>query len=195
MKAKKSLRCALPVIAITLCGCSDITLGHFSVNEQIPESTVQGIGLSQTLPLTFATVPMDVTSQEAYQQESFDYLTEVKLRAMSLSVDTKSDMPEHDNFEDGNEDNFDFVSALEISIQAVIGGEERSAVIARLPEDDPQIAAGTRELQLTTTGVDILNYIEAEGGYEININGSGTVPPDDVIFAGEATYRLGLGFR
>jgi hypothetical protein len=50
-------------------------------------------------------------------------------------------------------------------------------------------------LLLTTIGVDILDYVEAENGYEISVSGSGTVPPDEVIFDGEARYRLGLGFR
>lgn len=176
-------------------GCSDTTLGYFSVDETIPESTIQGIGLSQTLPLTLATIPMDVTSQDAYQREDFDFLTEVKLRSLTFSISDKSDMSEHDTFEDGNEDNFDFVSSLEIAIQADINGEPRSEIIARLPADDPQIASGTRTLQLTTTGVDILDYVEAENGYEITVSGSGTVPSDDVIFDGDARYRLGLGFR
>ncbi len=184
----------LSMVAL-LSGCSDVTLGHFNVDETMPESTIQGVGLSQTLPLSFATVPMDVTSQASYQQEEFDYLTEVKLRELSLDISQKSDMPEHDSFEDGNADNFDFVSGLEVEIVASINGEDTSAVIARLPADDEQIASGTRLLQLTTTGVDILEFIEADGGYEISVNGNGTVPPDDVIFAGTATYRVGFGFR
>ncbi|MEM7259666.1 MAG: hypothetical protein AAF404_20010 [Pseudomonadota bacterium] len=195
MKNLTATLCAAALGGSALTGCSDVTLGHFSVDEEIPESTVQGIGLSQTLPLTFATFPMDVTSQAAYQQEDFDYLTEVSLRRLVLSIDNKSDMPEHDAFEDGNDDNFDFLSSLEISVEAVLDGQEQSVVVARLTEDDPQIASGTRELQLTTTGADILDFIEAEGGYEVTIDGRGTVPPDDVIYAGKATYRLGLGFR
>ncbi len=185
----------LPLTLFALAACDDITLTHVDVDEPLPETTVQGIGLSASLPLTLASIPMDVTAQESFDEEDFDYVTGITLDKFTIAITAKSDDPQYDGFEDGNRDNFDFISDLEVSIHARFGGEDRSVVIARLSADDPQIASSARSLRLQTTNIDILDFVEADNGYEVRVQGSGNVPADDVIFTGNAGYRVGIGFR
>jgi len=176
-------------------GCSDTTLTRISVDEPLGETTVQGVGFGNILPLTLSELNTDITQQEAYQQEEFDYVTEIMISSMTLTVTESSDDSDRDAFEDGNEDNFDFIEEMELYIRANISGETRKERIAFLSSDDPQIATATRNISLSTTGLDILEYVEAEGGYEVIVEGNGNVPPDDVIFDGEVVYRVGVGFR
>jgi hypothetical protein len=187
--------CCLSALAVIASGCSDTTLTRFNVDETLGETTVQGVGFGNILPLTFSELDADIEQQESYGQEDFDYVTEIKMTELTLSIVDASDDPERDSFEDGNEDNFDFLESMTLYIQASIGGEQRKETIALLSADDPQIASSTRQLSLTTTGLDILDYVEADGGYQVIVEGNGNVPSDDVVFNGEVVYRVGVGFR
>jgi hypothetical protein len=188
------LSLALATLTTTFA-CSDTTLTRFNVDERLEETTVQGVGFGNVLPLTLSELNADIEQQESYGQEDFDYVTEIRMTSLSLAIVEASDDPERDSFEDGNEDNFDFVESLNLYIQANIGGTEQKESIAFLASTDPQIATSSRRISLETTGIDILDYVEADGGYQVVIEGSGNVPPDDVIFNGDVVYRVGVGFR
>ena len=188
------LSLALATLTTTFA-CSDTTLTRFNVDERLEETTVQGVGFGNVLPLTLSELNADIEQQESYGQEDFDYVTEIRMTSLSLAIVEASDDPERDSFEDGNEDNFDFVESLNLYIQANIGGTEQKESIAFLASTDPQIATSSRRISLETTGIDILDYVEADSGYQVVIEGSGNVPPDDVIFNGDVVYRVGVGFR
>jgi hypothetical protein len=188
------LSLALATLTTTFA-CSDTTLTRFNVDERLEETTVQGVGFGNVLPLTLSELNADIEQQESYGQEDFDYVTEIRMTSLSLAIVEASDDPVRDSFEDGNEDNFDFVESLNLYIQANIGGTEQKESIAFLASTDPQIATSSRRISLETTGIDILDYVEADGGYQVVIEGSGNVPPDDVIFNGDVVYRVGVGFR
>jgi hypothetical protein len=188
------LSLALATLTTTFA-CSDTTLTRFNVDERLEETTVQGVGFGNVLPLTLSELNADIEQQESYGQEDFDYVTEIRMTSLSLAIVEASDDPDRDSFEDGNEDNFDFVESLNLYIQANIGGTEQKESIAFLASTDPQIATSSRRISLETTGIDILDYVEADGGYQVVIEGSGNVPPDDVIFNGDVVYRVGVGFR
>jgi len=190
-----ALPLALLLVIPLLSACEDFTLKRFSVDESIAESTVQGVGLSASLPVVLSSVPLDLKSQDGFDEDKFDFVTEIKLDRAVLTISDISDNPEHDSFEDGNLDNFDFISSLEVIVTAQINDQPRSAVIAFLNADDPQIATSTRTLHLTTTSVDIRDFVEAKGGYELQVTGTGTVPSDDVIFGGNVGFRVGVGFN
>lgn len=174
-------------------GCSDTTLGSFSAEEAIPTVTIPGVaGIAVPLQLTLPDVALDVTQTDAYRDTNRDFVTFVRLRTVALELDASTDS---DPREDGNLDDFDFLQNIEIYLNATFDGEPRQALIAQLPEGDPQIGSGTRQLTLATTSVDVLDYIEATEGYTLSVTVAGTVPPDNVIVKGTIGYRVGIGFR
>ena len=178
-----------------LMACSDTTLTRFNVDEQLDETRVEGVGFVNILPLTLSELDANVEDQESFAREDYDYVTEIVMKSLALRITDTSDNPDRDSFEDGNEDNFDFVESMKLYIQALLNGEQRKEEIAFLDSSDPQIATSTRQLTLSTTGIDILKFVEAEDGYQVIIEATGNVPPDDVIFDGQVTYRVGVGFR
>lgn len=116
----------------------------------------------------------------------------VKLRSVTLALDPSTDS---DPLEDGNLDDMDFISELQVFLSANINGVNQTALVASLPAGDPQIGTGVREIQLTTTDVDVLDYIEAPNGYNMSVSVSGTTPLDEVVIGGTVGYRVGIGFR
>jgi len=186
------------IIASTLLaaviGCANTTLARISVNEDVPETRVQGAGLISLLPLSLSTLSLDATSTEDYASEEFDYVTEIKFKSLSFDITASSTDSSTDSFEDGVDDNFDFIDGMELYIKATFDGEEQQTRVAYLDAEDAQIGSGSNHLALSIDNVDILDYVEADEGYEIVVNATGSVPPDDVIFDGKAVYRVGIGF-
>lgn len=179
-----------------LTGCSEsTTLGHFDVDQDLPEIQVQGSLVSALLPTEFAPIPLNVKSEEAFQNANYDYLTTIEVDALSLRITEKSNDPAQDSAEDGEPDNFDFFTSVSVFIRATINGEERRELIAELPEGSEQLSSGQNQIQFTMSGLDILPFVEADGGYEVITEATGTPPSDDVYFDGEAVYRVGIGFR
>lgn len=181
-------------VAATLASCSGTTLGRFSVEEPLPPSRVAGLGLASSLPLTLSAFALDVTASDAYAQEDFDYVTEIRIPTIELVIDDSSEDARSDRIEDGMPDDFSFLSSIELFIEASIDGRTQRARLGGLPENDPAFAEGARMLSLQMSNIDILRYVEAPGGYRVEINATGNAPPDDVVFAGAATYQVGVGF-
>ena len=185
---------ALSALLLLIYGCSGTTLARISVDETLPETRVEGVGITNILPLTLSSMALDVTSAEAYASEEFDYTTEIKIRSLAFSITDSSTDHNEDAFEDGIDDNFDFISSLDLYIKATIDGEEKQTRIAYLGAEDSQIGSGASQLSLSVENVDILSYVEADGGYEVLVNATGEVPPDAVVFDGQIVYRVGIGF-
>lgn len=187
---------ALVTASTTLLGCSETTtLGHFDVDQDLPEIQVQGSLVSALLPTEFAPIPLNVKSEEAFQNANYDYLTTIEVDSLTLRITEKSNDPAQDSGEDGQPDNFDFFKSVSVFIRATINGEERRELIAELPEGSDELSAGQSQIQFIMSGLDILPFVEAEGGYEVITEATGTPPSDDVYFDGEAVYRVGIGFR
>ena len=183
----------VPFTGLLAVGCSDTALGTFSVDEPIPEVQIPSIGLAIPLPVPITLqLPSDFTSQEELDENDFDFLTFVKPRQLELRITDASEDQSEDNIEDGSLDDFDFLSSLAVSISAA--GQE-PVLVASVPEGDPQYGSGTRELQLTLEDVDILDYVEAPGGYALSVTVDGNTPPDNVIIEGDVSFRVGVGFR
>lgn len=178
-------------LMLFLGACSDTTLGTFSVVEPLPARTIPSLGVQ--LPLTTAlSIPLDVTTQESYDNGDYDYVTSVQILSLTLNIDPASDS---DALEDGNLDDFDFLSNLEVYLNATIEGEARTELVASIPDGDPQYSSGLRKLMLTTTNVDVFDYIAAPGGYTMTVRVSGVTPIDNVVVNGSVRYRVGVGFR
>jgi len=185
----------LVALSLTVSACEDSTLGHFDIDEPIPATRIEGSTLPALLPAVLPPITLDVKSSESFQQQEYDYLTSVQLDALSLSITESSTDNSVDGSEDGMADNFDFLASVEIYIQATFDGQLQRALIGSIDDTDPQLMASTPAISFVMTGVDILRYVEAVAGYEIEIQASGETPPDAVIFDGEAWYRVGVGFN
>jgi len=193
-----SLAGACVVVASALVGgCDDgATLGRFTVDEDIPETRVAGGGLATTLlPGAFAPIQLDVESEEEFGSQEFSVVNSITVRRITLDIAGSSEDAETDRSENGMPDDFDFLSSLEVFIEAEIDGETRRVSLARLAEGDPQLEGGNRQLTLDTTGENILPFVEADGGYVLSSTASGSPPPDDVVFEGSVAYRVSVGFR
>lgn len=187
-------RAALLVVALALASCSNGVIAHIDIDQDVPETVVNGNVLGGTLPGAFPEIPLDVTSESAYEQEDGRLVQTVQLDALFLSITANSTDPSRDSLEDGRADNFDFLDSLTVVILATINGEASEAQIATLPTGDPQLGSSQSQVALQTTGVDILPYVEAPDGYRIQVRATGQLPPDDVAFNGVARYRVGIGF-
>ena len=185
----------LIALALALSACDGTTLGHFDVDEALPETRIEGNAVAAILPAVLPAMQLDVTDSESFQQEDFDFLTSVQLDALTLLITESSSDDSTDTLEDGTTDNFDFLTRVDIYISAQFDEESQRVLIGSVPEEDPQLTAATQQLSFTMTGVDILRFVEAEGGYEVEIQAVGDAPPDAVIFGGDVRYRVGIGFR
>ena len=184
------------VLAVATVSCSSkTTLGTRSLNETLPESTLPGtlslLGVAVQIPLS-GSLPIPLSAEAQSLADETEFVTFARLRSLTLRI---LDTSESEGAEDGAMDNFDFLSGMEVFVSAIIGGEASEVLVASLPEGDPQIGTGVRALTMTVEDVDVLDYIEAPGGYALRVQGSGFVPPDDVVFDGEIRYRVGIGRR
>ena len=177
-------------MGISISGCSEkTTLGTKSIVEPLPTATLPGFPIS--VPLS-GSIPIPLTEAATNAADETELVTFAKLRSLRFDILLES---ETDAREDGAMDNFDFLSGMEIFINAVVDGNLAEVRVASLPEGDPQIGSGSRMLELAVDDVDVLDYIEAPAGYGLRVQGQGFVPPDDVVFAGEIRFRVGVGIR
>lgn len=172
---------------IVLSGCGDITLATRSMTDSIPVITVPGAPLPTTLNLSF---DVAIDGQLFGIEADSRFITFARLLELKLVILDSSDT---DPLEDGAVDSFDFLQGLEVSIRARFGGEIVEQPLAFLPEGDPQIGAAARTLLLESTRGDVLDFLQASGGYELIFSLQGTVPPDNIIISGLARYRVGVG--
>lgn len=186
---------ATTVVALALAGCEGTTLGHFDVDEPLPETRVEGRAAVSFLPVLLPPISMDVSSSQEFQQQEYDYLTSIQVDSLTLAVTESSTQSSVDSLEDGVDDNFDFLSSVEIYIQAEINDVSERLLIGSIEEADVQLSESRQLISFTMTGADILQFVEADEGYEVQIQASGDAPPDAVIFDGEVVYRVGIGFR
>ena len=122
------------------------------------------------------------------------FVTFVTIRNLTLNI---LDISDTDSIDDGAEDSFDFITGLDVSIRANFRGRTNELLVATLPDGDPQFGSAARELVLTvvSSNINVLDFLEASGGYEIVISLRGNIPPDNVIISGSIRYRVGLGLN
>ena len=178
------------VCVVSFAACSSrTTLGTRSLTETLPESFIPGFPLQ--IPLS-GSINIPLTAEAQSIADETEFVTFARPRSLTFNI---LDSSESDENEDGAMDNFDFLSGMELFLSAEIDGEPSEILVASLPEGDPQIGTGVRELTFIVEDVDVLDYIEAPGGYQLRAQGSGFVPPDNVVFNGELRFRVGVGIR
>ena len=177
-------------VLVTLSACNlGLTLGTRSMTEILPLVTVPGaplpVDLEFSLGLALASPELDIGSESAL-------VTFVSVRVLTLQILNSSELD--DANEDGDLDNFDFLTGAQIFIRGNFNGTTNQLLIASLPEDDPQIGSSARTLELTVNdNNDVFDFLLLPDGYEILLDLDGAVPPDNVTLSGELVYRIGLG--
>ncbi len=189
----ETMKClALLTTVLALTACNDGALTHKDVSQTIPPTTVTGNPTGGTLPTEFPPVSVNVTTEPGYDEDDFDYIQSIQVDRLTLTITPESDQ---DANEDGIPDNFDFASSVELYIIANLNGNQPSeALLGSVPAGNTQLSSAQRSITVAMTNIDISPYVQAPGGYQVQIRGTGNLPPDDVIFTGLANYRIGLGF-
>ena len=188
----------LAALLLGACGDDGATLGTASVDEELPPTTVPGAPVAGVLPATLPPLALDIASTDEYASEDYARIvTEITIPDLSLSVAPGSEDADEDRLEDGMDDDLSFLSSIELFIAATIDGVERTERLGGIPGNDPRLDpdVAARTVELDMTRVDILDFVEAPGGYAVRIEVGGVAPPDDVTFDGDVTYRVGLGLR
>ena len=184
---------SLLLAGLMLSACSDTTLGTKSFAESLDEIVVPGapIGLGElTLPqLSF---PLDLKDQPGYR--ALNVITSVHINAASFTISAATDDPSRDRFADNNPDNFDFLSSVTLSLQATIDGQLNRVKVASLPEGDPQIGSNASVVNLVMEDIDIRDYVEADD-VALQVEATGTIPPDFVVIDPVVQFRVGIGVR
>lgn len=181
-------RVAAGIFFLQLAGCGqDVTLGTRSMTDNLPVVTIPGapipteLGVSVGVAIDSAILGIEADSR---------FLTFARLRNLTLQIQDSSDV---DPFENGALDSFNFLSGLSISIRAAFNSGIQEEVIAFLPDGDPQIGSFARSLNLAVVDKDVLDYLQAPGGYQLVLTLSGNVPPDAIDLGGTVRYRIGVG--
>jgi hypothetical protein len=177
--------------AALAAGCNFGFTWTFSVDEETPEISIEGDLTGGLLSGMSESVEMSVQHEPGFEEEEFDYIECVVLAGAVLEIAGSSTDPGSDPLEDGEPDSFAFIEAIELYIEADIAGVPRRELVAYL---DPAKAGSPGDrLELETTGVNVVSFIEAPGGYVITTEATGSVPPDKVIFEGNVTYEVTVG--
>jgi len=180
---------------LLLIGCDGKTLGSISADEELPATRVEGAGLTGILPTTFSPFNLDVESSQAFRSADYDIINEIKITGITLRILPESQNAETDRSENGIADDFSFINTLSLYIQADINGASERELLAELPDRWNEMSKGLQEFSMVMQNLDILQYVEAEGGYRIESEASGNPPDDDVVFGGTVGYRAKIGFR
>ena len=179
-------------IMLLVSACSDTTLATRSFNESLQALNIPGspIALAGTLPPI--DVPLNLRDQEDFS--SLDFVTSVNIRNITFNIIPESENPNSDPFEDGNPDNFDFISGLSLSMVATINGTSQVVPVASLAPGSAQIGTNTRTLELDVEDTDIRDFVEAPD-VALRVSVAGMTPLDFVTVIPEIRYRVGIGIR
>ena len=180
--------CLLVALTTFFTGC-DVTLGTRSMTDPLPIIRVPGAPIPSTLQVSLGVA---IPNPAIDLGSGSSFVTFVAIRNLVLNITDESDFDSND---DGAEDSFDFLTGLSVSIRADFNGTTNELLVATLPDGDPQFGTAARELVLTVVSpnINVLDFLDASGGYEVVLRLDGSVPADDILISGAIRYRVGLG--
>lgn len=163
--------------AALLCvSCGD-GLASFTISETSQEVTVEGStlgGLPVQNPFGEA-LQLNINLEQELQRRDATGASGVFLQDLDLKI-TDSAMPE------GDSDNFNFLSRLEIYASADGLDKKLVAIIEDVPQDQQKISLDTK------SNVDLKPYVEK--GMKLQATAQGSAPDDDTSLQAEATIRI-----
>lgn len=170
----------LPVLAlITLPSCA--SLGDFDVERSIDEQRVTGSPLAGLLDELFAVpIPMDVDIASETAARDAGPAEAARLTELVLQITGTAQSS-------GDTDDFGFLDSVSVFIEST---REGSHLPRTLIAEAADIAPSARLEFQVMRSVDVLPYAEEGSRFSSEVDGS--VPPDDVSFAGRFTLRVEL---
>jgi len=153
-------------LGLAASGCGVV---GFDVEQDIPEQTVQGLGLGIALPVNFLQFPLQIDIDSQTKAMGTGPASSAHLKSITLTI-TKPPG-----------ETFDFVDSIVINIA---GEGLPTREVARL---DPVPATGTISLQVIES-VDLLPYIKK--GASLSSNAKGHTPAQTISFNGKVVVRV-----
>jgi hypothetical protein len=173
-------RTALALLAfLPLPACASV--GDFDVERTIAEQRVQGSPLAGLLGDLFAVpIPMDVNIASETSARDAGPAQAAHLKALVLEI-TATDQAS------GDADDFGFLDSVDVFIESTRAGT--SLPRARIAQATDIEASARLEFEVIRS-VNVLPYSEEGSRFTSEVEGS--VPSDDVSFAGRFTLRVEL---
>jgi hypothetical protein len=164
--------CCVFVAIAAGCGVAD-----FDITQPVPEQMVQGSALPGPLASLFP-IPVSLDLQSAIMKQTTSPVGTIELDSLSLTI-TKTDEPA------GDSDDWSFLAQCDVYVESTGSGSTLPRVL---------IASATSPGAVQTVnfdvvaGVDLKPYVD-EGG-QVDSDGSGTAPPDDVSYDGSGVFTV-----
>lgn len=156
---------------VLLGGCG---IADFDVEEPVPEQQVQGSGIPTPLAALFP-IPVSLDLKQDIAKQSTSPVGTIELSKLSLDI-TKTDEPS------GDSDDWSFVTSIQVFVESSNLPKIQIAHIDASP-------GAVRSFDFTIVpGIDLKPYVDAGG--TVTSDGMGTVPPDDVSYAGSSTFTV-----
>lgn len=168
----RSLLGLLACTSVSACSIAD-----FDLDQAIPEQVVPGTPIPGPLAALFP-IPIDLDIGSKIKQRETGPIDSVTLSALSLTI-TATDTPS------GDSDDWSFVTSIEVFVKSTKSGSS-------LPKVKIASVSSPGAVQTMTFDVDgsvnLKPYVEE--GAQVDSNGSGTAPSDDVSYAGDSTFTV-----
>ncbi|HTV22130.1 MAG TPA: hypothetical protein VMG12_25745 [Polyangiaceae bacterium] len=165
--------------AALLPACASVS--DFDVDRRIAEQRVQGSPIAGLLGSLFAVpIPMDVNIESETSARDAGPAQAARLKALALEITPSAEGG-------GDTDDFGFLDSVDVYIESTRSG---TSLPRTLIAQAPNIQATPRIEFQVVGSVNVLPYAEEGSRFTSEVEGS--VPPDDVSFAGHFTLRIEL---
>lgn len=164
----------LSLACLVLAGCG---IADFDVAEPIPEQRIAGSGIPTPLAALFP-IPLSLDLSAQIKQQTTGPIGSVALSKLTLSI-TATDTPS------GDTDDWSFVQDITVYVSSSKSGSS-------LPKVEIAHVASPGAVQsfdfTVDPGVDLKPYVDE--GSVVDSTGHGTVPSDDVSYAGQGVFTV-----
>jgi len=187
---------AISLIILTACSeDSETNLGRFTVSEDFGNIRIEGSTEAQIACDALVLLELDLTASADFPDEGEDdFLSVSRLSVRNCSYPKTRKMQLRTILRTA----FPMTSrswSLSLSPSRPILMDRRKALSSRVSPQDARLGEGSRRFSLHTSEEDILMFVEANDGYRVTFDATGTPPPDDVVFGGSREYRARVRFR
>ncbi|HET9622090.1 MAG TPA: hypothetical protein VFP84_12030 [Kofleriaceae bacterium] len=157
---------ACMVTALAGCGALD-----FDVSQNVPAQTVQGSGLPAPLASVFP-IPLNLDINSKIKQQNTGPIDSVTLSSLHLEITSTGG-------------DWSFVSSIDVFVESTKAGTTLPKVkIASVSKP-----GAVRAFDFQVNGdVNLKPYIDE--GSQVDSNGAGTQPTQDITFDGKATFTV-----
>lgn len=162
----------LATLALVGCGVAD-----FDIDEPILEQTVPGSPLPGPLAVLFP-IPLDVNISAKIKEMETGPIDSVTLKALRLTITPTG-------VASGDTDDWAFVDEIHVFVKSNKSG----TTLPRVEIASVMNPGAVQTLEFTVNDdIDINPYVNE--GSTVEGESSGTAPPDDVTYDGEATFTV-----